>query len=449
MLKLQMRRGLLPPEDQTRFDDLLETLREKWQPLIRPLQNLQCESFGLEHASLEWGSVASRALAPGDSELLIGGEVFRVQDGLIVVALGGQESGGRVRFREDDKGNIYESNLDDNGALRVEVSALVHAGGSDVLDEVSRVASEVLGVELEGFKYEHPRFDGLKKEVVAEELPDSPTHLKAARALLPRVARTLAVAVKSARGILASDAQRHVPDGLDATSTWDSLLSSGVLERDVVIVCNTTKEQVARVPDEDSIEELTRVGLRCACGRPIEEERSEHLYTVTDVGRVLLDKSRWMSVLVRDELMQLGVDQDDILLECQIGSDEIDCIAQISGEIAIFELKDKDFSIGNAYSFGAKMSIFNGEHAVIVSTESISQDVKEHFNRTRSTDRRSLSVYYGREPQLIHYIEGPEFLDSISPIVSKIYSKDGGRILDKALALGLAKSSKLIKALEM
>lgn len=442
-----MMRGLLPTKRNEDFERLLVRLRNKWQPLVRPAQDLQCQKLEIDHSHIKWGGATRRTSLPGDSESLTNGEIFRVEEGIVIVTLGEEDTGGRLRFKEDGKGGIIAVEPDEGDTLKVEVSALVHAGELEVLDIVSEAALEDLEITLEPYRYENSRFAEIKGDVVAEELPSNQTHVMAARALLSRTARTLAVAVKSARGILARDAQRHVPDGVDAAPIWDSLITAGVLERDVVIVCNTTREQIARVPDKATLKDLARVRLRCACGRPIEEEQPEMLYTITDIGRVLLDKSRWMSVLVQNELTTLGVPTDDIILECQIGSDEIDCIAQISGEIAIFELKDKDFSIGNAYSFGAKMSIFKVEHAVIVTTEGISPDVKEHFNRTRESGRRGRFSYIGSDTEQIHYVEGADFLDSLGPIIGAIYAKDGGRILDRALALGTANSQSLISAL--
>jgi hypothetical protein len=72
--------------------------------------------------------------------------------------------------------------------------------------------------------------------------------------------------------------------------------------------------------------------------------------------------------LLLEELQKVGVSFDQTLTEQQVGGDEVDCLANISGELVFFELKDKDFSLGNAYSFGAKMGIIRPEHSVIFST---------------------------------------------------------------------------------
>lgn len=236
-----MMRGLLPTKRNEDFERLLVRLRNKWQPLVRPAQDLQCQKLEIDHSHIKWGGATRRTSLPGDSESLTNGEIFRVEEGIVIVTLGEEDTGGRLRFKEDGKGGIIAVEPDEGDTLKVEVSALVHAGELEVLDIVSEAALEDLEITLEPYRYENSRFAEIKGDVVAEELPSNQTHVMAARALLSRTARTLAVAVKSARGILARDAQRHVPDGVDAAPIWDSLITAGVLERDVVIVCNTTR----------------------------------------------------------------------------------------------------------------------------------------------------------------------------------------------------------------
>ena len=63
----------------------------------------------------------------------------------------------------------------------------------------------------------------------------------------------------------------------------------------------------------------------------------EKALTVTDLGRELLDGSRWFSLLLVEELTELGIPLDRILIEQQVGSDEMDCFADVLGELVLFE----------------------------------------------------------------------------------------------------------------
>ncbi len=174
------------------------------------------------------------------------------------------------------------------------------------------------------------------------------------------------------------------------------------------------------------------------------QEKSDTLLTVTDLGRKLLDKSRWFSCLLYAELVRLGVGTSDVLLEYQTAGEEMDCLAVISGELVFFELKDKEFGLGNAYSFGAKIGIVRPNHSVIITTEHVSNDVKTHFARSFGPDR---SLYERTLYQSMHqdgtqtpviYIEGIENLrGELEKIADKIYSQDA----EAALSEGLSRAS--------
>jgi hypothetical protein len=444
-----MRQGEVTSKATARFEELLDRLREKWPALVRPVQELQSAQFKLEHKDLTWGPATSADFGRfADVATPDAGEIFAVAGGLLVVSLTRQRAGGRVEFRTDGEGNLVPTSKRQGPRLVVSANALTHEGAAGLLDEVTALATEVLGVTMDVWKYPSAAFDAIRKEAVTEDLPGDAEYLRVARAVLDRSARTLAVAVKSSRGLLARDAQRHVAEGVDPKKALEALVNAGVVSRDVVVVCTSSGAQVARVPDEESLDALASAGLRCACGKPINEELPERLYTTTSTGALLLDKSRWMSILVRQKLVEIGVPEEDILLECQVGSDEIDCVALVSGELAILELKDKEFSVGNAYSFGAKISILNPAHAVVVTTESVASDVKSHFNRTRASERGGRYGAAANDRQLLHYVEGAHFLDELEPFVEAVFIKDGKRMLDAALALGVARSESIVSALE-
>lgn len=61
-----------------------------------------------------------------------------------------------------------------------------------------------------------------------------------------------------------------------------------------------------------------------------------------------------MSVLLIETLNSLGIPYDAMLVWQKSNGDEMDCFADVSGEVCLFELEDKEFSLGNAYSFGGE-----------------------------------------------------------------------------------------------
>jgi hypothetical protein len=178
--------------------------------------------------------------------------------------------------------------------------------------------------------------------------------------------------------------------------------------------------------------------VRCACGKPIAEERVEETVAMTDLGRNLLDGNRWLTLLLLEELQKVGIPLDQTLIEQQVGGDEIDCLAVISGDLVFFELKDKDFNLGNTYSFGAKMGIIRPKRAVIFSTQNIGGDAREHFERLRP---RTRTGDLAREQAEIYYIEGLANLAvELQKIAGIIYTNDAVRILRRVLPLASVKS---------
>lgn len=445
MVLLAMRRAALPPEAASKVPGFLDVLREKYPPLLRPLQEAQAAALGVGLEQLVWTQPDDAAYSPRPQDEVLDAEILTVPSGLLVVLLQ-RESSGRVRFREAADGTIQRE-VSGQDTTFFGLSAITRAPAGDLLRDLSQAASEKLGIELVDYQYPSPRFDSLRDEAVAEELPCAVADVAAAEALADRAARTLAVAVKSSRGLLLKDAAKQL-DGApeSAESLVDGLVRAGVVTREVVVVCQSAQTQVVRVPDKASLSKLAKSGLRCACGLAIDKEVPEELLSVTDLGGLLIDKSRWLSVLVRERLVALGVPRQNILLECQIGAEEVDCIAAISGELAIFELKDKQFSIGNAYSFGAKISVLRPQHSVIVTTETVGSDVKDHFSRSRGADRGNR---LRREaPDSIYYVEGGDFAPGLTAMVLGVYARDGRTILNTALSRGLADAGSLIAALE-
>jgi hypothetical protein len=67
-------------------------------------------------------------------------------------------------------------------------------------------------------------------------------------------------------------------------------------------------------------------------------------------------------------------------------------------------LKDKEFNLGGAYSFGAKIGIIGPAHPVIISSEKIGGDAKEHFERAKLAGSKGMRDRKVQHP--IRYIEG-------------------------------------------
>jgi len=232
-----------------------------------------------------------------------------------------------------------------------------------------------------------------------------------------------------------------------ADALVEGIKSVRLVDSEIVVVCSKAQVQVARAASRELLEDSAVKGLKCACGRRLIDERIEEALAITELGRGLLDKTRWLTLLVVRELEAVGVSRDAILVEQTVGGDEFDCLANISGELALFELKDKEFNLGNAYSFGAKIGITRPAHSVVVTTEHVGNDAKEHFIRARSS---GASVYdREREAGEIIYIEGVQNLrNGIQSLASRIYRDDAATRLDRIFPLAALHGQSVIDALQ-
>lgn len=426
-----------------------------FRPLVRAALDRQAETLQIAELATR------RRPAPdafGEPDRTVVGEIFRRGDVLVIASVSSDEAGYLV---ENLDGTLRRRRSPEHS---LQIAAVSEGPDGGCLEELSDLASKRFGVTLEPFSYTSRRFDELREE--GRDRPSVPDEAEVEAATLlsePKI-RSLAIAVKASAGLLVSDVPKQLAqaDRSRANELQEQLETAGLVERDVVVICRKTQAQTNRVPSVEVLQDLASKGVRCACGRLLVEERHEEAIAVTDLGRSLLDGSRWFSILLVEELHALGVPPDRILVEQESGGDEMDCIADISGEIAFFELKDKEFSLGNAYSFGAKMGIVRPQHPVIVTTEHVGNDAKEHFSRARSAadEGRRYRGYGsgpGDEPRPVQYVEGISNLRSgLERIVSDIYRRDAvaiargvvslvvadpGAVINSVLATGGARSS--------
>jgi len=321
------------------------------------------------------------------------------------------------------------------------------------LETVERAVNKAFNVTLAPELFRSDRFKALQQEGRAPPAPPDAIEVAASHALSGRGIRALAVAIKSSGGLLVGDLSKQLPleDRGRTEEFRKTLESTGLVGSEIVVVCMKTQGQIARAPSEDVLRAMSDRGVKCACGRPISDERIEKAVTITDLGRALLDGNRWLTLLLLEELQEVGIPLGNTLIEQQVGGDEIDCLADISGELAFFELKDKDFNLGNAYSFGAKMGIIRPHHPVIFSTTKVGNDAREHFERARSAGRsRYEEMYLPEDPSPeIRYIEGVECLRvGIQELATAIHRGDALRILRRVLPFAALDAGALLSALE-
>ncbi len=448
MLYMRIFRAELSAGNEEHFKALKARLGDRLSPLLRPAVQATADLLGVSTDDLR-GRSEPRQLFYEANTPAIDGELYTDGRNLFILAL---MSGSRTRLVQRRDQLIMEQ-VEEHPAHGLDLTVVAPEWEPIQLSSILENAAQILGVPPQPHWYPSNRFTELRAES-REGLvwpPFSQEEIIAAEILADRLARTLALAIKSSGGLLLRDLQKQIPG--ESRETVDEIVSTlrsrKLVDSEIVVICSKTQAQVSRAPNRQILTELSSKGIKCACGRPIGDERIEEALAVTESGRSLLDKARWLTLLVTEELKRVGIPPESILIEQSIGGDEIDCIGNINGEVALFELKDKEFNLGNAYSFGAKIGIVRPDYPVIITTERVGNDAKEHFVRARPVRRQNYIGSRAEEPMEITYIEGIENLRSgIEKLVSGIYRKDAESLVDRVLPVAAIDSHRLLEALE-
>lgn len=441
MLLVEMRRLVL---DEQATDDATERFRsvvartgEFLSPMIGSLQNQQIAYLDAPDSIFSYDrkkNIVGVSHGPGIREC----EIFATGDFVIVIALQDEED---TRNRLVSRFSLdSDVGVDFDGTDQQKHPQAVYAyaiGGSPfkaALDRVSRVVEEVFGAPLTLVTYPSPRIEGFFPDARVGQLRFEEHHLPIAHVLEDQTNRRLALTIgKSGRhGMLLSHAARELPgEALSIDSIRDDFVRVGLVEAEIV------------------------------------DAPQERRLAITPAGRYMLDQSRWMSLLVREYLLELGVREADILFECKIGDSEIDCITNVCGELIMFELKDKVFSLGDAYRFNSKMNIVKPRYPLILTTKYVGGDAKQFFIHTKAArfnlwDRLHLPVvdvapdgYEGsytpgyESKNRVIYVEG---MDKLYPVlrnlIDSIYHTEALTILRSAVPFALPDPSAILKLVE-
>lgn len=423
---------------------------EPFRPSVRPARDCQAVLFGLTPEALGDHVAESTALGYSSRSRTLDGEIFTDGASLFVVTIEEREAEGLHL--------LAPAGLTLTGTMfprktRMVVSYIGFEFDPATVQAVLQALDTTFRITLLETRYSSGEFDKLLKEGMTPPSPPDAMAMRAAHILADKPTRAVAVAIKASGGLLLRDLPKQLPAdaGVDTATIRAALEAHNLIESQIVVICKKTQSQVARAPSQEILVKMSDQGVKCACGRAMADELIEEALSITDLGRGLLDGSRWLTLLVVERLQQVGVPLDRLLIEQQVGGDEVDCVADISGDLVLFELKDKDFNLGSAYPFGAKIGIFRPDHAVIFSTHKIGNDAREHFERARLARKPGLTTLLSSTDSSVDilYFEGLEQLwRGIEELSDGVYRRHALLALRPVLALAAIPATALIVALE-
>jgi hypothetical protein len=176
------------------------------------------------------------------------------------------------------------------------------------------------------------------------------------------------------------------------------LVDAGLLRREYLVMCKQDSHTICMVKDRADLETGQGGAFTCSiCGRSFKDEQVHEVFALTDVGRKQLAGSRWMTIWITELLMQSGVPKTDVAWNAIAGEDELDIMTDALGPRVFFELKDREFGLGDAYPFAFRVNRYGGLFGVVVSTERVAGEAKKFFEEQRQAMEAR-----------IEWLEGPE-----------------------------------------
>ncbi|MFF4966271.1 hypothetical protein [Streptomyces sp. NPDC001037] len=441
MLRLSTWRTLVDSQQSGKFDAIVSSIPDDFVEVLGSSRDAMARALGLKSAD-GGARLTDRYERYGRTSPIVKAEIFALDGVTYVLSLRNRKAGSWTII-EDEDGQKEQAGI-----------LFLHTlSGSRSTPNVSKFIDairEQIGAELKEWKVPPRRFMELKQEGRQESLSVTPEKVKAARLLADKENRILGTAIKSAPGgLILSDVEKQLKRGkvTDIDATLLALQEADLIDTEYVVVCAKNHQEVSRFSDASILEEMSKFGVRCGCGRKIADERLEEAVAITDLGREMLDKSTWMSILLMEELRDLGVPDERIMIEYSSGGDEMDCIADINGQLILFELKDKEFSLREAYSFGAKIGLVRPNYPVIVTTEKVGGDAKDHFEKAEIAGRRG-SPIEPDEARPIRFIEGLDNLRTqLEDLSSMAYRNEAFRLLREVMPMAAVSPNHLLDSI--
>lgn len=178
------------------------------------------------------------------------------------------------------------------------------------------------------------------------------------------------------------------------------ILSLGLVMEEYLLTCKQDQHTICVVPSKDDLTKDSMSSLRCSvCRRSFPQENLQVIYTLTERGKKLVNHSLWMSIWVIELLKENGVKKEAIRWGLEASGEELDIMVEDFGSLIFFELKDREFGLGDAYPFIYRTTRYGGRVGIVATMDKVSTDAQKFFEE--ETERRE-------SPTKIQYLEGPE-----------------------------------------
>jgi hypothetical protein len=187
------------------------------------------------------------------------------------------------------------------------------------------------------------------------------------------------------------------------------LLSLRLTVEEYLLTCKRDQHTICVVPSKEQLSKEPMSSLRCSsCGRSFNQENLQVIYSLTERGKRQISHSLWMSIWITELLRENGVMKENIKWGLEANGEELDIMVEDFDSRIFFELKDREFGLGDAYPFVYRTTRYGGRVGAVATTDRISTDAQKFL--TEETERREYPIE-------IRCLEGP---DSIQQGIAKL-----------------------------
>jgi hypothetical protein len=204
----------------------------------------------------------------------------------------------------------------------------------------------------------------------------------------------------------------------------DVLTQRDLLNKQYLLQCRTSSNPLTRLNSPNELKSRRLSHLPCgSCGRPFSDELLVTGYSVSSLGKELIQSSHWMTVWVTTHLIELGVSREAILWNLEESTEEVDLLLDFLDELWIFELKDRSFEPRDALPLNYRRVRYGANKAIVISTDHVSPAAKRVFADLAREATRGYPVYAATALGLPQETPIPVYIDGLSSVTDTLHKE--------------------------
>jgi hypothetical protein len=234
--------------------------------------------------------------------------------------------------------------------------------------------------------------ESTESEIAPCQLDDSESH--AVSLLTDKELRTLLIDLSQVGFAREKDIFAHRGKNQEGIRlALQKLQEATLIDTVYLLSCKSTSRPLTKLLDRSALSSPDIGALKCpSCNSRFSDETVSEGFSLSDLGRRLIRKSHWMTIWITLLLQRLGVPSQSIFRNIVDANEEVDIIVEYMDRVWIFELKDREFSAGDAYPLNYRQMRYRADKSIIVTTDKVSRDARRVFEDVvkESDGRRSL-----------------------------------------------------------